>query len=309
MQAADATVVVLVPGLGDDIQAIKAGILEIADVFVVNKADREGADRVVAELAMMLDLSPAGRLAAADREDVGAVGGGRARGDPRRSRRTAASGASRGKARGGARCGRARGCWPCSRSAIPPDGRGPRSGAGRARGGRGRGRGAARGSLLGGRPPLRAVRPGRRGSAGEVGRVTAYRIDHLGIAVASIDEALGGLPGARARSRPGAKRCRRRRSRPRSCRSGRAASSCSSRRRRTLRSRSSSRSAAEGIHHVCFAVDDIEAALADLAGKGFRLIHSSPVPGADGKRVAFLHPEAGRGVLIELAEAVGEGTP
>jgi methylmalonyl-CoA epimerase len=57
-----------------------------------------------------------------------------------------------------------------------------------------------------------------------------------------------------------------------------------------------------GIHHLCFAVDDIEKALADLSGKGFRLIHSSPVPGADGKRVAFLHPEAGGGVLIELAE-------
>jgi methylmalonyl-CoA/ethylmalonyl-CoA epimerase len=58
----------------------------------------------------------------------------------------------------------------------------------------------------------------------------------------------------------------------------------------------------EGIHHVCFAVEDLEAALADLSGKGFRLIHKSPVPGAGGKRVAFLHPEAGRGVLIELAE-------
>jgi LAO/AO transport system kinase len=57
VRAADTTAVVLVPGLGDDIQAIKAGILEIADVFVVNKADREGADRAVAELAMMLDFS------------------------------------------------------------------------------------------------------------------------------------------------------------------------------------------------------------------------------------------------------------
>ena len=57
VRAADTTAVVLVPGLGDDIQAIKAGILEIADVFVVNKADREGADRLTAELAMMLDLS------------------------------------------------------------------------------------------------------------------------------------------------------------------------------------------------------------------------------------------------------------
>lgn len=57
-----------------------------------------------------------------------------------------------------------------------------------------------------------------------------------------------------------------------------------------------------GIHHVCFGVEDIEAALADLAGKGFRLIHQQPVAGASGKRVAFLHPEAGGGVLIELAE-------
>ncbi len=60
-----------------------------------------------------------------------------------------------------------------------------------------------------------------------------------------------------------------------------------------------------GIHHVCFAVDDIEKALEELSGKGFRLIHREPVPGAGGKRVAFLHPEAGEGVLIELSEEAG----
>jgi LAO/AO transport system kinase len=49
-------VVVAVPGLGDDVQAIKAGILEIADVFAVNKADREGADRTVRDLQGMLEL-------------------------------------------------------------------------------------------------------------------------------------------------------------------------------------------------------------------------------------------------------------
>jgi LAO/AO transport system kinase len=62
VRAADTTAVVLVPGLGDDIQAIKAGILEIADVFIVNKAEREGADRAVSELSMMLDLSSHARL-------------------------------------------------------------------------------------------------------------------------------------------------------------------------------------------------------------------------------------------------------
>jgi LAO/AO transport system kinase len=56
MKAAHATIVITVPGLGDDIQAIKAGILEIADVLVVNKADREGADRAVRDLLHMLDL-------------------------------------------------------------------------------------------------------------------------------------------------------------------------------------------------------------------------------------------------------------
>ncbi len=55
-RAAHTSVVVMVPGLGDDIQAIKAGILEIADVFVVNKADRQGADRSVQDLRSMLEL-------------------------------------------------------------------------------------------------------------------------------------------------------------------------------------------------------------------------------------------------------------
>ena len=54
---AHTTVVVVVPGLGDDIQAIKAGILEVADVFAVNKSDREGADRTVRDLRSMLELS------------------------------------------------------------------------------------------------------------------------------------------------------------------------------------------------------------------------------------------------------------
>jgi len=55
-RSADVVAVVLVPGMGDDIQAIKAGILEIADLFVINKADRPGADRVEADLAYMLSL-------------------------------------------------------------------------------------------------------------------------------------------------------------------------------------------------------------------------------------------------------------
>ena len=56
MEIADLVLVLNVPGLGDDVQAIKAGILEIGDLFAVNKADRPGADRTANELRAMLEL-------------------------------------------------------------------------------------------------------------------------------------------------------------------------------------------------------------------------------------------------------------
>lgn len=56
VKAADTTVVVLIPGMGDDIQAIKAGILEIGDLYCINKSDIDGADKLVREINMMLDL-------------------------------------------------------------------------------------------------------------------------------------------------------------------------------------------------------------------------------------------------------------
>ena len=58
VRLADCTLVLVVPGLGDDVQNMKAGLMEIADVFVLNKSDREGADRVEAELEAMLQLAP-----------------------------------------------------------------------------------------------------------------------------------------------------------------------------------------------------------------------------------------------------------
>jgi methylmalonyl-CoA/ethylmalonyl-CoA epimerase len=57
-----------------------------------------------------------------------------------------------------------------------------------------------------------------------------------------------------------------------------------------------------GIHHVCFAVDDLDAALARCRDAGLRLIDETPRIGAEGKRIAFLHPSATGGVLIELTE-------
>lgn len=57
VRLADVTIVILVPGMGDDVQSIKAGIMEIADVFVINKSDREGADRVEKEIRAMQSLA------------------------------------------------------------------------------------------------------------------------------------------------------------------------------------------------------------------------------------------------------------
>jgi LAO/AO transport system kinase len=56
VRTADISIVVLVPGTGDEVQALKAGIMEIADIFVVNKADREGADRLAQSVSAMLSL-------------------------------------------------------------------------------------------------------------------------------------------------------------------------------------------------------------------------------------------------------------
>ena len=57
-----------------------------------------------------------------------------------------------------------------------------------------------------------------------------------------------------------------------------------------------------GIHHVCFAVDDLDGTLARCKASGVRLIDETPRLGAEGKRIAFLHPASTAGVLIELSE-------
>jgi methylmalonyl-CoA/ethylmalonyl-CoA epimerase len=57
-----------------------------------------------------------------------------------------------------------------------------------------------------------------------------------------------------------------------------------------------------GIHHICFAVDDLDGTLARCRAAGIRLIDETPRLGAEGKRIAFLHPSATAGVLVELTE-------
>jgi len=61
----------------------------------------------------------------------------------------------------------------------------------------------------------------------------------------------------------------------------------------------------EGIHHIAFAVDNIEAEMKRLQALGFELLSDVPKPGADGKMVCFLHPKGTNGVLIELCADAG----
>ena len=132
----------------------------------------------------------------------------------------------------------------------------------------------------------------------------AYKIDHIGVAVVSLDDALGiyralGLEEAHREEVPSQK-------------VRTAFLPIGESRIELLEPTSEDSPVAKflakrgpGVHHVCFSVDDLEAALDALASRGFRLLHRTPVPGADGKRVAFLHPDAGHGLLIELSEADG----
>jgi methylmalonyl-CoA epimerase len=65
----------------------------------------------------------------------------------------------------------------------------------------------------------------------------------------------------------------------------------------------------EGIHHLSFEVDDLPAALARCKAQGLQLIDETPRPGAQGKRIAFLHPKSTHGVLIELTESTSARSP
>lgn len=134
--------------------------------------------------------------------------------------------------------------------------------------------------------------------------MTAYKIDHIGVAVASIDEAMDvyralGLSESRREEVPTQKVVTAFLPVGESSIELLEPSAADSPVARFLARRG------PGVHHVCFAVERIEDALRDLESRGFRLIDRSPVPGADGKRVAFLHPQSGHGVLIELSEKRG----
>jgi LAO/AO transport system kinase len=226
---AQVTVVVLVPGMGDDVQALKAGIMEIADVFVVNKADQPGADRVERELRAMLSLGDG------DRPNPEIV------------------------------------------QTVATEGVGVEE-------------------LLAAieRAPKEGWKEGRPGGPPHI------RIDHLGIAVKSLPEALSfyEMLGLRASQ-----------SETVAVEKVNVAMLPAGESRMELLEPSAPDSPiakflekrGPGLHHVALRVPDLNAAVERLRASGVRLLNE-PRPGAGGSLYVFIHPASTGGVLMELIQ-------
>jgi LAO/AO transport system kinase len=289
VRTADVSVVIVVPGSGDDVQALKAGIMEIGDVFVVNKADRDGADRTVASIETMLSLDerPAGAWRPPVVRTVATTGTGVAElmEAIQRFRRDAGD-------RLGARR-RARVEWRLreiltrsflqhlEQDVLEP---GELDGILDRVASRATDPYTASGQVL-----ARAIRT----SGADV-------LDHVGIAVADASELVSlfqtlfqlhtGPPEDVGRHRV------------RFVETGDATLELveplqpDSPVAKFLEKRGT------GLHHVCLRVKDIDAAMAALRNSGARFIDETPRQGAHGSRIAFIHPSSVGGLLVELKE-------
>ena len=252
---ADLTLALTAPGLGDEVQAAKAGLFEVADFVVVNQCDRAGAEALASHFRALRTASPGG---------TGAGTAGAAAESVRLTSATEGDGvaelAEAVEAALAARPGRARAAADSEAEGAPF-------------------------------PALRlhhvglAVRGADRAAAlwsellglRETGR---YRVDEFGVLAAFLapeGDAGAEDPGGLVELvQPAGER-------------GAVA--------RFLERRG------PGLHHVCFEVADLAAALRSLADRGVRLVDEKPRRGAGGHLVAFVHPESAGGVLLELKQA------
>jgi LAO/AO transport system kinase len=284
VQVAHLCVVVLVPFMGDDIQAIKAGIMEIADAYVINKADRDGADRMETHLRAMLGLYDDG-----DRDiPILRTVATRGQGVPELAACIADLWTRKGQDAGARRARAERRVEGLLRDRLW-DAWSARDGA----------RDAIRAAVD-------AVLARDADPHAAADRLTAtISVDHLGIAVRSADEALAfwrdalGLEVAH---------------RERVASEGVTVSMLPAGEARIellepdpgdgpvqqfLARRG------PGIHHVCLAVTDIRATLDRLRAAGAKIVGEAPRAGAGGKLVAFVHPSSTGGVLLELSQERG----
>ncbi len=297
VKAANVSVVVLVPGMGDDIQAIKAGIMEIGDVFVINKADRDGVDRTERELISLVEMStrPDGwqprivrTIATEDRgldelivavEDYAGFQG------PAGAHQKRQTNIAEHRLLELLKDGLTR---KVLNEALPE----------------GRLRELAAAVSVKDRDPYsivdEIVEQVHFNKQPHEDSVT--RIEHLGIAVSSLEASLAfwrdGL-GLQLREveiveDQGVKT---------------AMLPLGESRIELLEATGDETPVGKflskrgpGFHHVCVAVDDLEGMLAKLAERGVQLIDKHPRCGAGGTKIAFIHPASTGGVLVELVQ-------
>ncbi len=321
VRTADISIVVLVPGAGDEVQALKAGIMEIADIFVINKADRDGADRTAAsvEALLSLDSFAGGRWRPPIVKTEATTGKGLPElvAEIERFRaHTAATLGDRRRARAEfrvqellahrfvqhvhdrvLRAGEFQQLLDriASRETDPysaVDGLIARSLAGAEAP-------APREELVRGGPSTRGA--GTRG-AGPSGPANTT-LDHIGIAVANLSEALAFYRDALGLEVEAPEEVASQRVRAHFIPTGESAIELLE---ATAEDSPIAKYVAKrgpGLHHLTLRVDDIHAALAQLKAKGVRLIDETPREGAHGSLVAFIHPSSAHGVLVELKQA------
>jgi len=297
VRTADVSIVTLVPGSGDEVQALKAGIMEIADIFVVNKADREGADRTVASIEAMLSLESfaAGRWRPPIVKTEATTG----KGVPelvetidRFKAHTAATLGERRRARAEFRVRE----LMAHRFVQHVENRVLAAGEFE----RLLDRIAARET-----DPYSVVddvfgRALRDQLARPSGRAS---LDHVGIAVGDLQQALAFYRDALGLEVEAPEEVASQRVRAHFIPTGDSAIEL-------LEATADDSPIAKyvakrgpGIHHLTLRVPDIRAALARLKEKGVRLIDETPREGAHGSLVAFVHPSSAHGVLVELKQA------
>jgi LAO/AO transport system kinase len=290
VRTADVSIVVLVPGTGDDVQALKAGIMEIADIFVVNKADRDGADRVVQSIAAMLALQtfkpgdwrpPILKTEATTGtgvpEVIAAVDQFRAHSERDRAARR------RERQEYRLRDLLSHRFLQLAEQELPGEFQ----------------------RLVDG---IAARKVDPYSAATEIiNRVTDHRspkaiLDHVGIAVQDVDKSLAFFRDALGLTVEVPEEIASQRVRAHFIPVGESsielleATASDSAIARYVEKRG------PGIHHITLRVDDIRAVLEQLKTRGVRLVDQEPRPGAEGSLVAFIHPSAAHGVLVELKQ-------
>jgi LAO/AO transport system kinase len=290
VRTADLSIVVLVPGTGDEVQALKAGIMEIADIFVVNKADRDGVDRAVAHIEATLaleDRPPGGWRPPVVKTEATTGAGIPALVDAINRFRRASAGDLRARRRKRAAFRvRQLAALQAMQSLEAASDRGELDAMLDAVVDRALDPHAAAARLLGGR---------RRG-AGPV-------LDHIGIAVADLDRAATIYARALGLEVTAPSDVASEHVRVRFVPAGEASLELIEATAPGTTIAAFVERRGPGIHHITLRVDDIRAALDRLAAEGVRVVPPAPRAGAHGSLVAFVHPGDVQGVLIELKQA------